>query len=125
MEKYQTNSTKEELERWYGALRSGEYKQGTQNLCNLDEEFCCLGVYHDVNGDEDWEIDSQRQFGDISENCWSAGPIQFNEINSTDFLSLSVMPKQIQGFLSQLNDTEKYTFEQIADWCEPRLLPKR
>jgi len=120
MTTYQTNSTKEELERWYEALRSGEYKQGTQNLCNLDEEFCCLGVYHDVNGDEDWETGENG-------TCWSAGKLRavnLSIISTVSMLPVSVMPYDIQLLLSYKNDRENMSLRQIADWAEPRLLPK-
>lgn len=29
---------------WVAALRSGEYKQGTGQLRDLENQFCCLGV---------------------------------------------------------------------------------
>lgn len=33
---------------WLKALRSGDYPQGTGQLRNSDDEFCCLGVLCDV-----------------------------------------------------------------------------
>lgn len=35
---------KEFAEKWLKALRSGEYAQGQNKLCNSDSEYCCLGV---------------------------------------------------------------------------------
>lgn len=35
-------------QKWLAALRSGEYKQGRDALCNIDNEFCCLGVLCDI-----------------------------------------------------------------------------
>lgn len=35
---------KEIKKEWLEALRSGEYKQGTDQLSNDDGTFCCLGV---------------------------------------------------------------------------------
>lgn len=37
--------------KWVAALRSGEYKQGTEYLCK-DERYCCLGVALRVAGIE-------------------------------------------------------------------------
>lgn len=34
--------------RWVAALRSGEYKQGTETLRTDDDHFCCLGVLTDL-----------------------------------------------------------------------------
>ena len=35
---------------WVDALRSGEYKQGTFQLRNQEDEFCCLGVLCEISG---------------------------------------------------------------------------
>lgn len=40
--------------KWIAALRSGEYKQGTDFLCSSDDKFCCLGVACDLLG-VDWQ----------------------------------------------------------------------
>lgn len=71
---------KELLKRWVAALRGGEYKQGTEYLCQYDEDgnafaFCCLGVLQnieprigdDVGGDELLDEDSLKKFLGINE----------------------------------------------------------
>lgn len=35
---------KADADKWLAALRSGEYKQGAGFLCDLDGNYCCLGV---------------------------------------------------------------------------------
>lgn len=47
---------KELMKRWVAALRSGEYKQGIEALCQYDyeaesESYCCLGVLQDIKPD--------------------------------------------------------------------------
>lgn len=32
------------IDKWLTALRSGEYRQGTGELCKKDGAYCCLGV---------------------------------------------------------------------------------
>lgn len=36
-------------EQWVAALRSGQYRQGTGRLCNMNNEFCVLGVLCDLH----------------------------------------------------------------------------
>lgn len=42
---------KQVKKKWLKALRSGEYKQGQENL-NKDNAFCCLGVLCDLHAEE-------------------------------------------------------------------------
>lgn len=49
---------KELKTKWIAALRSGEYKQGTNVLRDEDNRFCCLGVLCDLmikEGKGEWE----------------------------------------------------------------------
>ncbi len=41
---------------WVAALRSGEYKQGTGQLRNKRNEFCCLGVLCNLHAQAHPEI---------------------------------------------------------------------
>jgi len=36
--------------KWLNALRSGKYKQGDAQLCDLEGRFCCLGVLALIQG---------------------------------------------------------------------------
>lgn len=39
---------RDDIKQWVEALRSGNYKQGKNALCNPNNEMCCLGVYCDA-----------------------------------------------------------------------------
>lgn len=41
-------------QKWLGALRSGQYQQGTGVLRDKFDRFCCLGVLCDVVNPADW-----------------------------------------------------------------------
>ena len=90
--------------RWIEALRSGQYKQGTQGLRTTDNRFCCLGVLCDVVKDDvglKWEVaphnDRRFQIGGYT------GVVQTDQ----------------QGQLVSMNDSlPQKSFLEIADWIE-------
>jgi len=123
--------TNEQVKQWTDALRSGEYKQGKGALCNVNG-FCCLGVLCDLHGL------SYKKFSAINTLTYfhkskSKASIDFlpldfaNELslnnrgNPTDFLktyNLGLAPHLTGRSLSELNDEEGVTFEEIADVIE-------
>lgn len=59
-------STKEVRQKWVAALKSGEYKQGTESLHRKFEdggkdEFCCLGVLCDLYAKDHPEVNYLTQ----------------------------------------------------------------
>lgn len=60
---------------WLEALRSGEYPQGREVLCNPDGEYCCYGVATDLAvkaGKTEW-IDSRFTSGQQSHDSAMPG----------------------------------------------------
>jgi hypothetical protein len=47
---------KEIAMRWVEALRSGDYKQGTEQLRDKNNNFCCLGVLCNLHAQDHPEI---------------------------------------------------------------------
>ncbi len=93
-------------EPWIKALRSGEYKQCDHILCALEEvgyTYCPIAVCGKLLG--------------ISEGAMRDGDYISKEMNPN-------VPEELDGqtalanHLSNLNDNEGYTFEQIADYLE-------
>lgn len=74
------NMNSEVKKKWLNALRSGEYKQGTNflhKILNDEHMFCCLGVLCDLylkeNPDKNWElnlntIDGKRGVHSLSDS---------------------------------------------------------
>lgn len=104
---------------WLNALRSGEYEQGTGFL-SKDGKFCCLGVLCDIatkqgvckkieynhihyDGNDSHLPNSVRIWCGFGNNPQGCNPI-VNEIH-----------------LTTLNDTQKKSFDEIADLIEEHL----
>lgn len=107
--------------KWIEALRSGDYAQGTGELCVLsgDDEYehCCLGVLAEVAGIERERIRGKCHLSDI-------GNTLLGEFDSDDGVEYSTkFPDTyttIQRKLAGMNDTGK-TFPEIAKWIEANL----
>ena len=101
-------------EKWVAALRSGEYEQGAGRLRSHDSKFCCLGVLYDIAGDG-WVKDytDPEPLYRTAEGLSSLLPDVFREtvgITVIEELRLSV-----------LNDDDRKTFPEIAEWIEENL----
>ena len=104
---------KEVRQKWVEALRSGAYKQGRCALRSADDEFCCLGVLCDLG----------VKAGIIPEPVLESSSYKYYDRNG--FLPQSIMNwvgirtnygEMNEGHdLTTLNDSDKYTFSQIAD----------
>ena len=126
---------KEKLKLWLDALRSGEYQQGKGHLANIDEErsesYCCLGVA--------CEVAIKDGLG-LIKNIGPRNVINYGLARESGFL-----PNEVQQWLGHdegnvmvdftdgeshtreehvafLNDSGKWTFEQIADALEAKYL---
>ncbi len=118
MEKYQL--PKEFAEKWIEALRSGEYKQGRDKLATINDAneicYCCLGVACKLQNIKDTELE---QYGEIAELTKIDADEDFNN-EYTDLLDIGIpynlIGTQLPNELITLNDNEKKSFVEIADW---------
>jgi hypothetical protein len=92
-------------QKWVAALRSGEYKQGREELFNKRKGcYCCLGVAGKLLGIEESYL--------LVEGCLPDDPI---------------VPPAIAGYngaayeLIHLNDGLEKSFSEIADYIEKNL----
>ena len=100
--------------KWTKALRSDEYVQGTNQLvtpCGDYDEFCCLGVLADVMGAEFEGRDGSLLVAGTP--CSTALPKPLREKAGFNFGE--------QSELMNLNDIERWSFKQIADWIDENL----
>ena len=128
--------------KWIAALRSGKYKQGEGCLNDGHGGFCCLGVLCDVQGVE-WtpgiDYGTNKTGKKVMGIVMPADPV-FPERGT--YVEVGILPDEIRDFvqlptstglipqdfltdrkgnfitLTQLNDLEKLTFDQIADVIE-------
>lgn len=122
-----TKFTKAKLKEWTDALRSGNYRQGS-NYLHLDkgavQEFCCLGVLCDLNK-ELLEVKNDRHpRADLSVVMYSDNESLLPQvlqdkfgINAYGALSLTELKN-----LTTFNDRGK-TFGEIADLIEEHFEP--
>ena len=102
---------RELMEKWVAALRSGEYKQGAEYLCQYDEDgnataFCCLGVLQNI----------ERRIGDMVE-----GDELLDEDSLKEFLGVNKNDGFIQSTYAEWNDRGT-PFSEIADRLEKKWL---
>lgn len=110
---------------WLAALRSGAYQQTSGRLHRLRPTprglggqiypagFCCMGVLCDVIDPTQWHHGQMEDAGGSA--AW--GPeLAVNYPPSGLGLSDAA-----QTTLGEMNDEQKLTFEQIADWIEANL----
>lgn len=99
--------------KWLKALRSGRYKQCRQELCN-SKGYCCLGVLARISG-------SKKQHLKF-DNCKKDYRIhKFGGLLSPKFLREVGMKDLTQKRLSDMNDYDRKSFEEIADYIEKKL----
>ena len=101
---------KKDITKWCKALRSGKYKQ-TKDTLQDKKGYCRLGVSCDIFiPDELKSLNKDRSlFGDLSNSQKAPGWLK--DINH-DFSIKTTYS------LSRLNDSEDFTFDEIADVLE-------
>ena len=90
--------------KWINALESKKYQQTTEVLCD-EYGFCAIGVALIAAGNV--PIDRIKDVSNINKDLINDYNLPF--ISDCD---------EILDCIIELNDTEKNTFEEIADWIE-------
>lgn len=116
---------------WLEALRSGNYTQGKNWLCKIDENgnktYCCLGVLCDLAVKANIiKEPKNHNFGKYKllsyDDKDQFPPRRVLEWAMTDYNGdFNVKVVKINRRLSDLNDVEMFSFEQIADLIEANL----
>lgn len=98
-------------QKWIDALKSGRYKQGQGRLKSCNDEFCCLGVLCDSIDSEGWNSPTTFKYNNVLSSFYL--PIELRVELELTFAD--------QQKLTDMNDEEHLSFEQIADWIEENL----
>jgi hypothetical protein len=107
-------------EKWISDLRSGNYKQAQQSLRNR-EGYCCLGVLCESMGYKDWKDAGEDDYSlrgfyhKGEDNVYITG-----DLNEQLLEEAGLTRKDTQQLIT-LNDTDNYTFEDIATYVEEKL----
>lgn len=100
--------------KWLEALRSGKYDQGTGQLRDSRHCFCCLGVLCDVAAPEAWD-DDMWAYGKDEDRKEEVGNLPFRFRLKTGITDTN------ERDLIRLNDQDKKSFAEIANWIEGNL----
>ena len=110
--------------KWIAALRSGEYKQGKEELCRVNENkvetYCCLGVAARVAGHRVSKI--KRRTLLFKEDNWRVPDVIKGDQSKTAHDYNPVVSK-----LTEMNDGDfglgkpSRSFAYIANWIEKNL----
>jgi hypothetical protein len=116
------------VKEWIKELRSGNWNQTTNNLCNK-EGYCCLGIACEIKGvlrpspkaqDIKGMIRSDGTFGSgLPEHEWFKDNYGIDLFQKFDFIDYYKDKNQMA--LSELNDFAGFTFNQIADVLEEHI----
>lgn len=122
-------TTKEEFatrrKTWLDALRSGKYKQGTTYL-KVDDCYCCLGVACELTGYPSEEELGYTSWEELGGNNRLISTMSKNIMNYYGFAFADGLFKNAYTYkdhnsLANLNDTERMTFNEIADFVEKNM----
>ncbi len=97
--------TKKLKQKWIDALKGGEYQQGVGMLHDGSGGYCCLGVLQAIDN----EI--------IPESIYLLSGIGCRSC-------VRSLPMKVQNMLASMND-DGHSFNQIADWIDKNINPKR
>ena len=107
--------------KWVAALRSGEYKQGTGQLRDTNDNFCCLGVLCNLHAQAHPEIAAQQTDPEEYLDGKELLPFEVEKWAKLTRCSGSyVVIDEVNLPLSVHND-DGCTFAQIADAIEAQL----
>jgi|LakMenEpi03Aug12_release.lakeMendotaPanAssembly.Ray.scaffolds.fasta_scaffold845043_2 hypothetical protein len=117
-------------QQWIEALRSGEYSQAQEEL-RVGDSFCCLGVLCDLYGKSKganfWKETTQKSgyyyFESLPEQYeYGTLPINVSEWAGLGGIDIPVVEYGEQKTaISDLNDKEQLSFNQIAAIIEEQL----
>lgn len=108
--------------KWVAALRSGEYKQ-TREFLRTSTGFCCLGVLCDLVDPSGWRAPVIARVGPLAGTSADVYPyaVEGSATGTTGFMPQNIaqrvgLPFDRVHVLARLNDVERYSFDQIADF---------
>lgn len=117
--------------KWVAALRSGEYQQTEERLCDGEGGFCCLGVLSDLHmkatGNGEWSEDyfrhpGYRADGIFKEDVPPRAVLDWAGMGSENPMMklVDAEGEEYRDTIAELNDSGR-TFAEIADLIEAQL----
>lgn len=103
---------------WLKALRSNTYSQGHSMLRNNLNQFCCLGVLCDIYEPVTWVCEDSEWAAHMQDEDLIFD--ESGELPNPMATALDISAR-VEGELISMNDNERKTFAEIADWIEENL----
>lgn len=104
-------------EEFVAALRSGEFKQSRENCLQSNNGYCCLGVGSVVLSRGEYDLHGCEWGG----GGWNNHQGSWYAVIPSEISEPLGLEKETQEKLYGFNDSEGWTFDQIADWIEENL----
>ena len=102
--------------KWVEALRSGNYEQSTGALCR-GEKYCCLGVLVEVGK---LATKNNVHFDGVVEYLFTDGSTSAGSIPDVVGDKIRLSSGRADALIN-MNDYEKKSFAEIANWIEVTL----
>lgn len=107
-------------QKWIEALRSGKYQQARRALRDGDR-YCCLGVLCDVAELGEWvEPQDERGVYEMRFDVPSGSTAREDMLPQSTLKEIGMQDHQ-QDFCWKMNDEERKSFSEIADYIEANL----
>ena len=104
--------------KWVAALRSGEYTQARETLCDEGDAFCCLGVLLSISDKGYWNgplYEFEREYDDDGDPIVCDGDLgRFGR-------RMFGISDTAEASLITMNDDQNKSFAEIADYIESAL----
>lgn len=109
--------TKEQIQKWCNALRSGKYKQGKDCLQRAQNTYCCLGVACKIFIPKEQQVFNQNEIDKIG-HLYGSMPDQQKQAPEWLEVISDTFQCRTGESLPHLNDVKELTFDEIADCLE-------
>jgi hypothetical protein len=106
---------------WIKALRSGEYKQTKEVLCNNEGGFCCLGVLEHIVLDGEVEAKNDIFLEQPTVSFWKYAGIKLDKDDRNKVAK--DIDTQVETLMYMNDGTygDKKTFKQISVWIDENI----
>lgn len=103
--------------KWLEALRSGNYKQAHGKL-KTDKGYCCLGVLCEVAG---LQGEVSRYYSSPDRTIYMFGTHSEVSFFPEELRSIACISEKNRRVLMEMNDNDRKSFAEIADWIQRNL----
>ena len=111
-------------EQWVDALRSGEYDKTEEMLHDCENGgYCALGVLAEIHPNINYfDVGEKQTENDYGDTVDLDEGFYYGEEFCDGDLPYNILSHTIQTKIVNMNDSEKYDFDKIADWIDENVV---